>query len=127
MITTIEKLAERTRKAEKLVAALGDEVIRLKDVELQLIARIEGLTKGGQYRHFKGGIYRLVCVAKDSETKAEFMVYEGTTGIWVRSRASFEEVITRDVVCTDDPCDYGSPGHMVESTFPRFESLDRPK
>ncbi len=41
----------------------------------------------GEYVHFKGGRYRVLCVAKHSETLAEMVVYQalyGEGGTWVR-------------------------------------------
>ena len=51
------------------------------------------------YRHFKGNIYRVLHIAKHSETLEEMVVYQamyGERGVWVRQRAMFEEVIERD-------------------------------
>lgn len=42
---------------------------------------------GKYYRHFKGGIYRCLAVAKDSETLKSVVVYQALYGdklIWVR-------------------------------------------
>ena len=51
------------------------------------------------YRHFKGNIYRVLHIAKHSETLEDMVVYEamyGEKGIWVRPKSMFEEVIERD-------------------------------
>ena len=51
------------------------------------------------YRHFKGNLYRILHVAKNSETLEDMVVYQamyGERGIWVRPKAMFEEVIERD-------------------------------
>ena len=51
------------------------------------------------YRHFKGNIYRVLHIAKHSETLEDMVVYQamyGEGGIWVRPKAMFEEVIERD-------------------------------
>ena len=47
------------------------------------------------YRHFKGNVYRVLHIAKHSETLEEMVVYHamyGERGIWVRPLAMFEEV-----------------------------------
>ena len=52
------------------------------------------------YRHFKGNIYRVLHIAKHSETLEDMVVYQamyGKKGIWVRPKTMFEEVIERDV------------------------------
>ena len=54
---------------------------------------------GKYYRHFKGNIYRVLHIAKHSETLEDIVVYQamyGERGIWVRPKAMFEEVIERD-------------------------------
>ena len=51
------------------------------------------------YRHFKGNIYRVLHIAKHSETLEDMVVYQamyGEKGIWVRPKSMFEEVIERD-------------------------------
>ena len=54
---------------------------------------------GKYYRHFKGNVYRVLHIAKHSETLEDIVVYQamyGERGIWVRPKAMFEEVIERD-------------------------------
>ena len=51
------------------------------------------------YKHFKGNIYKVLYIAKHSETLEDYVVYQamyGEYGIWVRPKAMFEETITRD-------------------------------
>ena len=55
--------------------------------------------KPGLYRHFKGNLYRLLYVAKHSETLEPMVVYQalyGEMGIWVRPAAMWSEHIDRD-------------------------------
>ena len=55
--------------------------------------------KPGLYRHFKGNLYRLLYVAKHSETLEELVVYQalyGDMGIWVRPAAMWNEHVERD-------------------------------
>ena len=57
------------------------------------------LMTGKYYRHFKGNLYRVLYIAKHSETLEDIVVYQamyGERGIWVRPKAMFEEVIERD-------------------------------
>lgn len=59
---------------------------------------MDGL-KPGRYRHFKGNEYRLLYVAKHSETLEPMVVYEalyGEGGIWVRPAAMWSEQVDRD-------------------------------
>ena len=51
------------------------------------------------YKHFKGNVYRVLYIAKHSETLEDMVVYQamyGERGVWVRPKAMFEEVIERD-------------------------------
>ena len=51
------------------------------------------------YRHFKGNLYRVLHIAKHSETLEEMVVYQamyGERAIWVRPQTMFEEVIERN-------------------------------
>ena len=55
--------------------------------------------KAGLYRHFKGNLYRLLYVAKHSETLEEMVVYQalyGEQGIWVRPAKMWNEHVERD-------------------------------
>ena len=54
--------------------------------------------KPGLYRHFKGNLYRLLYVAKHSETLEEMVVYQALyddRGIWVRPAAMWSETVDR--------------------------------
>jgi len=55
--------------------------------------------KPGKYRHFKGNEYRVLYIAKHSETLEDMVVYQalyGDRGIWVRPAAMWNEIIERD-------------------------------
>ncbi len=55
--------------------------------------------KPGRYRHFKGNEYRVITVARHSETEELMVVYQalyGERGIWVRPASMWNEVIERD-------------------------------
>ncbi len=57
--------------------------------------------RSGRYRHFKGGEYELVCVARDSETLQEMVVYRALYGdkqVWVRPKEMFSSTVTVDGV-----------------------------
>lgn len=50
----------------------------------------------GLYRHYKGGRYRVIALAKHSETLEEMVVYQalyGDSGYWVRPKSMFFETI----------------------------------
>lgn len=52
--------------------------------------------KLGRYRHFKGGEYEVIGVAKHSEAGEELVVYRalyGEHGLWVRPLAMFTESV----------------------------------
>lgn len=53
----------------------------------------------GRYRHFKGGEYEVLHVARHSETGEAMVVYRalyGERGVWVRPAAMWNETVTRD-------------------------------
>lgn len=53
----------------------------------------------GKYRHFKGGEYEVVGIAKHSETQEEMVVYRalyGDGGLWVRPASMWNETVERD-------------------------------
>ena len=58
--------------------------------------------KPGKYRHFKGGEYELVGIARHSETLEPMVVYRalyGEGGLWVRPAAMWTETVERDGYC----------------------------
>ena len=53
----------------------------------------------GKYRHFKGGEYEVVGIAKHSETTEEMVVYKAlydNSSLWVRPASMWFEDIERD-------------------------------
>ena len=55
--------------------------------------------KPGKYRHFKGNEYRVVGIARHSETLEEMVVYQalyGEHGLWVRPAHMWGEMVDRD-------------------------------
>ncbi len=53
----------------------------------------------GKYRHFKGGEYELIGIAKHSETLEEMVVYRalyGNGGLWVRPATMWTEIVDKD-------------------------------
>lgn len=58
--------------------------------------------KPGKYRHFKGGEYELLGIAKHSETLEPMVVYRalyGEGGLWVRPAAMWTETVQREDYC----------------------------
>ena len=56
-------------------------------------------TPPGRYRHYKGGEYEVVGVARHSETLESLVVYRplyNATGLWVRPHAMFFEQVEVD-------------------------------
>jgi hypothetical protein len=51
------------------------------------------------YRHFKGGLYQLIGLAKDSETLEDMVVYQALYGekqMWIRPAEMFFGKVERD-------------------------------
>ncbi len=59
---------------------------------------MERIIIGGTYRHFKGKEYRVIGIAKHSETLEEMVVYQKLydDGLWVRPAKMFLEVVERE-------------------------------
>jgi hypothetical protein len=51
---------------------------------------------GEFWRHFKGGIYRVVAIAKTESTRTPVVVYSGDGGTWTRPLSEFMETVSRD-------------------------------
>ena len=66
------------------------------------------MVKPGRYRHYKGNEYRVLGMARHSETLEPLVVYQalyGEHGLWVRPAAMFVETV---------------PGTAAGGRVPRF-------
>jgi len=52
----------------------------------------------GLYKHFKGTYHKIICIAKDSETLEEKVIYthEDTGEIWVRDKEMFLSKVDKE-------------------------------
>lgn len=52
----------------------------------------------GLYRHFKGTTHKVICIAKDSETLQEKVIYthEEDNSIWVRDKIEFLSLVDKN-------------------------------
>ncbi len=53
----------------------------------------------GRYRHFKGGEYEVLYLARHSETEEPMVVYRalyGERGVWVRPASMWNDTVERD-------------------------------
>lgn len=54
---------------------------------------------GGMYQHYKGNRYRVIALARHSETLEELVIYEALYeggGVWARPKAMFCDQVTVD-------------------------------
>lgn len=61
---------------------------------------------GTKYKHFKGGEYEIIALAKDSETQEEVMVYKALYGegqTWTRPLKMFAEEVNRPEIPYNGP------------------------
>ena len=57
------------------------------------------MDKARYFQHFKGGVYKLISIAYDSETLEELVVYQALYGekrTWVRPKEMFFSTVCRD-------------------------------
>jgi hypothetical protein len=58
----------------------------------------------GTYRHYKGNIYEVIGIGKDTETEGDVVIYQPTyeseVAYWVRPLAMFCDAVTIDGVMT---------------------------
>ena len=57
------------------------------------------MIKKGIYRHYKGGRYEVIGIARHSETLEEMVVYRalyGEGGLWVRPASMWNEWVEKD-------------------------------
>ena len=66
--------------------------------------------KIGKYQHFKGGEYKVLGVAKHSETQEELVVYQSLKdgGMWVRPKEMFADIVDKPEL------DYKGPRFMYK-------------
>lgn len=64
-------------------------------------------------RHFKGGIYEVVCVGKHTETLEDMVVYTHDGNIWIRPLSMFDD--TEDISTRSD---------NVTGQMHRFEKME---
>ncbi|MGL5926220.1 DUF1653 domain-containing protein [Chroococcidiopsis sp.] len=72
--------------------------------------QVKPVIRLGYYKHFKGAVYRLKCLAQDSETLEWLIVYGNVHGDWVRTADNFLDLINHE-----------------GKTVPRFEFLGEEK
>jgi hypothetical protein len=69
--------------------------------------------QAGRYRHYKGGLYEVIGVARHSETDEELVVYRPLYGercLWVRPKQMFAETVEVAGQAVPRFC-YLGPGH----------------
>lgn len=49
----------------------------------------KGIKKGQVYRHFKGNIITVICIATHTETKESIVIYDHDGDIWARPLEMF--------------------------------------
>ncbi len=55
------------------------------------------MKQGDKYRHFKGKIVEIICVAHDSETLEDMVVYKENDGkCWVRPYKMFTSLVDKE-------------------------------
>jgi hypothetical protein len=71
----------------------------IQNTPLAYSAQAQSIRIGGRYEHYKGMPYRVIAVARHSETLEELVVYQalyGDGGLWVRPLSMFTENVVID-------------------------------
>ena len=60
-------------------------------VDMNSYVSLKEVVEGGWYRHYKGGVYQILCVAKHTETGEEQVIYcdENRENFWARPKSMF--------------------------------------
>lgn len=61
---------------------------------------MQEISVGKTYRHFKGNVYKIIAIAKHSETDEEMVVYQNVEkgDIWTRPKFMWNEVVKGGVL-----------------------------
>ena len=61
---------------------------------------MQEITVGKTYKHYKGNIYRIIALAKHSETTEDMVVYQNIEkgDIWVRPKSMWNEIVKDDTL-----------------------------
>ena len=56
---------------------------------------MQEITTGKKYKHYKGTIYKIIALARHSETQEEMVVYQSQTNgdIWTRPKSMWNDRI----------------------------------
>ena len=59
---------------------------------------MQEITIGKTYKHYKGNKYKIIAIAKHSETMEDMIVYESVSDkkVWVRPKTMWNEIIDND-------------------------------
>lgn len=70
------------------------------------MAEMLGIIRPGLYRHYKGGLYKVIGIARHTETLEHYVVYQTCPpkeDLWVRPASMFAESITHPTTGTVVP------------------------
>ena len=59
---------------------------------------MQDIVVGKKYKHYKGNVYKILALAKHSETTEDMIVYQSvvTGDVWVRPERMWNEVVDND-------------------------------
>lgn len=59
---------------------------------------MQELVVGGIYKHFKGHVYKVLCVGKDASNLKEKVVYQNVSNdeIWIREKEEFLSLVDKE-------------------------------
>mgnify|MGYP000823660452 CR=1 FL=1 len=59
---------------------------------------MQEILTGKTYKHYKGNIYKIIALGKNSENLEDMIVYQGVYDkkIWIRPRAMWNEIVDKN-------------------------------
>lgn len=59
---------------------------------------MQKIETGKIYKHYKGSLYKIICIAKHSETQEDMIIYrsEKTGDVWARPYSMWNETVDKN-------------------------------
>lgn len=75
------------------------KILRENNEEVEFTTIFEDIDNASIFKHFKGNIYKIVTIAKDSENLKDMVVYQGQyddNPCWIREKEDFFGLLDKE-------------------------------